>query len=516
MNTIDCKLTDLACRVSRASLPIARAWLRCLARVALVVSATISAHPLTALSATSSYQVQLRPGWNVVANQLSRGSNTLADVLPSVAPFSTFYRFESNPPGYTSSFFNPDLAAWEPNLPFNVGEGGFIRNPNPAYSVTFVGEVITPHLPLSLPYDQAVLVARQIPAPATYEQITGLPPSEGTKLYRYDPMLQGDPTILSNWVVYSFSQGQWTPATPNVSVGEPVFIRVPTPNSAPTNLPPLSLQLLTGGLIEVAWPTQTVNAVLQTASSLSGPWSVASQINPLQLPSRISQSQFFRLATAPSTAIWDLDGDGTHELEQSPDGLIYPTDTGFATVPARAWAVIQRNNGFIAYVDTQGSGHIDYGYLLADLNGDWVFSGPDEIQYIPAPDIPVCKECKPDFKLLVSVWTDQYKEPSGTVPRNTLGNLGAGTYVTLKVDGNCGGDCGPCGGGMHEMCDKSVSWDVQPNAPAPGSGYSTSSGSGTFYADRAAAFDVTVTVTCTGCGKKTTQQIKFHIGWGRP
>src|SRR5262249_29696502 len=151
--------------------------------------------------------VNLQPGWNVVANQLSRGSNTLAEVLPSVAPSTAFYRFESNLGVYSDSFFDPHWAAWEPNLPFNVGEGGFIRNPSAtAYTVTFFGQMITPHLPLNLPYDQAVLVARQLPAPATYEQITGLPPTEGTKLYRYDTMLQADPTSLSNWVAYTFSQ----------------------------------------------------------------------------------------------------------------------------------------------------------------------------------------------------------------------------------------------------------------------------------------------------------------------
>jgi hypothetical protein len=282
----------------------------------------------------------------------------------------------------------------------------------------------------------------------------------------------------------------------------------------PTNLPPLSVQRLTNGLIQVAWPTQAVNAVLQTASTLSGPWSVVGQINPLPLP-RYNQRQFFRLAAAPSSsAYWDLDGDGTPELAQYTGGLSYPTATGWAAIPARAWAVIQRNNGFIVYVDTQGSGHIDYGYLLADLNGNWVFDGPGEVQLIPAPQAVCGKDCAPNFRLLASVWTGKYEEPSGTAARNTLTNQSPGTYVTLKVDGDCGGICGDCGGGMQESCVKSVQWNIQPNNPAPGSGYSPTGDRCTFVSDRPGNnFQVTVTVTCTGCGKQTTQQIHFSIGW---
>src|SRR5439155_11125509 len=77
------------------------------------IEARTTAHPdgkfvgaLTAIPATSSYQVQIQPGWNVIANQLSRGSNTIAEVLPAVPAGSEFYRWNVNSPGYTVSSFD--------------------------------------------------------------------------------------------------------------------------------------------------------------------------------------------------------------------------------------------------------------------------------------------------------------------------------------------------------------------------------------------------------------------------
>jgi hypothetical protein len=210
---------------------------------AACIEVMTSSHPdgkisgtLAAISTQSSYQVLLQPGWNVVANQLSRGSNTLAEVIPDVPTGSLFYRWDANIQGYSSSVFSPAWGGWDsPTLSLSPGEGGFIRNPSSSnFTVTFVGETVQPHLPLSLPPSQLALVARQIPAPATYEEITGMPPAEGVKLYRYDSVLQGDPTTISNWQAYSFSQGVWIPGTPSVGVGEPVFIQVPTnANQAP-------------------------------------------------------------------------------------------------------------------------------------------------------------------------------------------------------------------------------------------------------------------------------------------
>ncbi len=184
---------------------------------------------------STSYQIVLRPGWNVIANQLSTGGNTLPEVLPSVPAFSTLYLWDANTQTYSSSIFDPDDGGWSvPSMTLRPGDGGFLYNPNSApFPLIFAGETVTPHLPLNLPYDEQVLAARQIPAPATYEQITGLPPSEGTKLYRYDSTLQGHPFELSNWTAYTFSQGIWTPSTPNVSVGEAVFIKVPTVANQP-------------------------------------------------------------------------------------------------------------------------------------------------------------------------------------------------------------------------------------------------------------------------------------------
>lgn len=207
------------------------------------LEAITTAHPdgrlvgaLTVMPTAASYQVQLQPGWNVIANQLSRGSNTLAEVLPVMPTGSVFYKWNAASQTYSSSTFDPELGGWDnPSLSLAPGEGGFVLNVDVLpVSTSFTGEPITSQLPLNLPPGQLTLVAAQTPTPTTYEQIVGLPPSEGTVLYRYDSALRGDPRNLSEWQPYAFSSGQWTPATPTISVGEPVFIQIARPDAGPS------------------------------------------------------------------------------------------------------------------------------------------------------------------------------------------------------------------------------------------------------------------------------------------
>src|ERR1051325_5759540 len=152
----------LALTISNTVIPVSVAQVMASGNAYIVAMTT--AHPdgrivgaLTAAPSKSSYQIQLQPGWNVVANQLSTGSNTLAEVVPVAPDFSQFYHWSNG--GYTFSTFDPALPGWDaPTLSLAPGEGGFIRNPTASpLTLTFVGEVLTPRLPLSLPYDQTVL-----------------------------------------------------------------------------------------------------------------------------------------------------------------------------------------------------------------------------------------------------------------------------------------------------------------------------------------------------------------------
>jgi hypothetical protein len=183
----------------------------------LVLVAVIGLASSTNAQTNNSYSIHLRFGWNVIANHLSRGNNSLAEVLPHVPSGSVVYQWNATNHAYRLSTFDPDNGGWDdPTLTLSPGQGVFLQNPSPTpFILTFVGETISPRLPLSLPYSTPALVARQIPAPATYEEITGLPPAEGTKLYRYDSALQADPLTLSNWFSYSFQAGAVDSCRPN-------------------------------------------------------------------------------------------------------------------------------------------------------------------------------------------------------------------------------------------------------------------------------------------------------------
>ena len=345
------------------------------------ISVATSAHPdgeivgaLTPTANSSSYQVQLQPGWNVVANQLSTGSNSLGEVLPSVPPGSVFYQWNASNQTYTASTFDPDFGGWDnPSLNLRPGEGGFVKNSTSSpFTVTFVGEVQTPHLPLSLPPGQLALVARQIPAPATYEQITGLAPADGTKLYRYDPALQVQPFSLTNWQAYTFSQGQWTPGTPSVGIGEPVFIQVPT-NSEPIR-PSLSIQGQGSNVVVSLSGSGILQSADQLGSSLADtPWTRFSNLNPWVEP--LGAGTRFYSAMSQDKWPWK-------NLIRNPNGRLgfASGGGGFTEIPFDEWSIIKVPPGGF---DVQGidpvTKKVFKTYHLRDLNGDGVFSGAGEV-----------------------------------------------------------------------------------------------------------------------------------------
>ena len=85
--------------------------------------------------------ITIKPGFNLVGNQLIGPSVGIAALLPAPPSQTVFYAFNG---GFASSTFDPDLGGWDPdpNLPLPYGGGGFLYNPTgSSFTMTLVGDV---------------------------------------------------------------------------------------------------------------------------------------------------------------------------------------------------------------------------------------------------------------------------------------------------------------------------------------------------------------------------------------
>ncbi len=178
-----------------------------------------------------SYTIKVLPGFNLIANQLDHGGNTLNEVFPigsvpdgsQVGKYScnlgqwTLYTYD----GYLGDWIDPDLNP-AGGVVLAPGEGAAFHNVMAApVNLTFTG---VPHVPVlpNLPCGcgKFNLVSLQRPTVGIYETITGLSPTEGTTVMRLDP-------VTGTYVAHTFSGGAWTPTIPAASPGESVFVNDP-------------------------------------------------------------------------------------------------------------------------------------------------------------------------------------------------------------------------------------------------------------------------------------------------
>jgi hypothetical protein len=176
----------------------------------------------------TNHTIHLSPGDNLIANQLDRGGNTLDEVLPNVPNGSQLIKWNGAFAVYT---YNSLLPGWSPNGTATLapGEGAIFRFPpgDPSTTLTFACIPHLPALPLSLSCGHYYLVSRQTNGIGTFENITGSSPQDGTKVLRHIPGTPVTPLQAGNYNIYTFSGGIWSPAVPQLDVGESAWIRVP-------------------------------------------------------------------------------------------------------------------------------------------------------------------------------------------------------------------------------------------------------------------------------------------------
>src|SRR6266496_1136551 len=134
-----------------------------------------------------------------------------------------------------------------------------------------------------------------MPDPATDEQILGFSPQPGDRSAAYNGTYQSFPPPPDHASsLYAFGPNGWD-TVPSFIPGKSFYYQ--RSSNPETNIELVTLTVrLAGRNLEIGWPTQSTAAVLQSAHSVHGPWSIVGRLNPVLIP-HINEQQFFRLAT---------------------------------------------------------------------------------------------------------------------------------------------------------------------------------------------------------------------------
>lgn len=181
------------------------------------------------------YVIPIQPGFNLIANQLDTGDNSLDTLMPEVPDNVQLFKWDKANQEWTAPDTFLGGAGWigPDGLPstttLDPGEGALLRSSIP-FPLTFFGEVLAMETPVNLDPAVLTLVSRQVNRPGTHETIIGAAPIEGTMLFRFDPAVTDpapDPFVPGTWTTYTFSKNGWLPGEPVARVGEPIFVLRP-------------------------------------------------------------------------------------------------------------------------------------------------------------------------------------------------------------------------------------------------------------------------------------------------
>ncbi len=187
---------------------------------------------LVAASAfADSYSINIAPGFNLIANQLDNGGNTLNEIIPVAPDQSTIYKFDNASASWEVSIYSASLGSWVPGtIALNPGEGAFFQSPT-NFTLTFSGVPNVPVLPVTIPSGSVYLLSRQTNDVGNYTNIVGAAPTDGAVWVQWNK-------AAGDYTAYSYiSGGGWVPSEPTAAVGEAVWIAPAggSPAPLPTN-----------------------------------------------------------------------------------------------------------------------------------------------------------------------------------------------------------------------------------------------------------------------------------------
>ena len=203
---------------------------------ALAMTTAIASAQTSAIASAQTYSsnvvgyvnVDLVPGWNLIANPLDAGvdgegndMNTLSSLLSNVPVGTAAYKYVDGT--YISSEYSELMgyAYWTDDFSLKPGEGVFL-NIDSAATVTFVGEVVVGNHSVDIPAGWSI-ISNPIPVAGTVSTL-GLDSivEVGDSIYIYDNGYI--PSEYSELMGYTF----WTEDF-NISVGQAFFINKANP-----------------------------------------------------------------------------------------------------------------------------------------------------------------------------------------------------------------------------------------------------------------------------------------------
>lgn len=162
--------------------------------------------------------ITIKPGFNLVGNQLIQPSTAISALLPAPPAQTVFYSFSG---GFSSVVFDPDLGGWDPDptLPMPYGGGGFIFNPTASpFTMTLVGDVGQGSLANAVPVGLSIKSSK-VPQAGGISAVLGFPGAQLDVVNQFS-----NPGGYSQYT-FDNDLGGWDPAEPVLKVGEAVFIQ---------------------------------------------------------------------------------------------------------------------------------------------------------------------------------------------------------------------------------------------------------------------------------------------------
>ena len=164
-------------------------------RVASVVAVVFLAGCLAGRAQPLTYTLNLRPGYNAIANPLLVSNNSVNALFPVMPAGTMLAKFNRALGGFELNNYDPALGGWEFDSGFAgtlaPGEGAFLYVPVPI-QLTISGEKHDPFPQLGAGYGFN-LVGCQSLNPCSFEELMGFAPRVGDEVYQYDDPLVSPP-----------------------------------------------------------------------------------------------------------------------------------------------------------------------------------------------------------------------------------------------------------------------------------------------------------------------------------
>ncbi len=167
--------------------------LLCAAALAAGTVASMAQSNVYSLNIVGYVNVPLKAGFNLIANPLDNGTNTLSSLFPNAGFGDTVYQFNNGT--FASSLY---AGAWSPDL-VTVPGGGIFYQAGSAFTNTFVGNVLTGSLTNKIKAGFNI-VSSQVPQADTLENL-GYPAGFGDTAYFF----------RNGAYVSSLFAGAWSP-----------------------------------------------------------------------------------------------------------------------------------------------------------------------------------------------------------------------------------------------------------------------------------------------------------------